>query len=81
MTKPCSNAAEMLIVRPWLGVADWGSGYAHFDALVMSRAPGQAHQRYADYQVLDRYDAGACRTPRPDNFRAWFKDGLQLEPS
>jgi len=69
MTKPCSNAAEMLVIRPWLGVADWGNGYAHFDALVMSRAPGQAHQRYADYQVLDRYGAGTCRTPRPDNFR------------
>jgi len=69
MTKPCSDTAEVLIVRPWFGVPDWGNGYAHFDALVMSRMPGQAHQRYADYRVLDRYDPNIRRTPRPDNFR------------
>ena len=69
MIKPCSNTAEVLVVRPWFGVPNWGHGYAHFDALVMSKAPGEAHQRYADYQVLDRYGSGTCRTPRPDNFR------------
>jgi len=69
MTKPCSNTAEVLVVRPWFGVTGWGDGYAHFDALVMSRMPGQAQQHYADYQVLDRYDPNIRRTPRPDNFR------------
>ncbi len=69
MTKPCSNTAEVLVVRPWFGVSDWGNGYAHFDALVMSRMPGQAQQRYADYRVVDRYDTNIQRTPRPDNFR------------
>ena len=69
MTKPCSNTAEVLVVRPWFGVTGWGDSYAHFDALVMSRMPGQAQQRYADYRVIDRYDTDIQRTPRPDNFR------------
>jgi len=69
MTKPCSNTAEVLLVRPWFGAPDWGYGYAHFEALVMSRMPGQAHQRYADYRVVDRYDTNLQRTPRLANFR------------
>lgn len=69
MTKTCSNTAEVLVVRPWFGVPDWGYGYAHFDALVMSRMPGQAHQRYADYRVVDRYNTDLRGTPRLANFR------------
>lgn len=69
MTKPCSNTAEVLVIRPWFGVPDWGHGYAHFDAPVMNRVPGQAHQRYADYRVVDQYDTDIRRTPRLDNFR------------
>ncbi len=29
MTKPCSNTAEVLVIRAWFGVPDWGHGYAH----------------------------------------------------
>lgn len=69
MAKPCSTADAKLVLRPFFGVTSGESAYAHLDALVMGTLPGQAHRRYADYRMFDRYDADAHRKPRLDNVR------------
>ena len=74
-----SDRRDVLVIRPWLGIASGGDAYAHFDALAMSRSFGQAHDRYGDFRVFAPGDDGR-KTLRLDHLRFQCQtDGRKAE--
>ncbi len=53
-----SDRRGVLVIRPWLGIASGGDATAHFDALAMRRAFGQAHDKYGDFRAFGPGDDG-----------------------